>query len=64
MYPDHAPPHFHLLGPGWAAQIHLRTLEVMRGAPPRAFLDEVREWATANREFLDAEWERLNERDD
>jgi Domain of unknown function (DUF4160) len=64
MYPDHAPPHFHLLGPGWSAQINLQTLQVMRGSPPAQYLAECVEWAVANKPLLISEWESLNERDD
>jgi hypothetical protein len=64
MYPDHAPPHFHLRGPGWSVVVRLSDLTVMRGKAPPGELARMRTWARANRELLDAEWERLNERDD
>jgi hypothetical protein len=63
MYPDHAPPHFHLGGPSWSAQIDLRTLEVMRGDPPAKHLREARKLAADNLEWLWQKWEELNERD-
>jgi hypothetical protein len=63
MYPDHAPPHFHLRGPGWSALINLHTLEVMRGDAPTREIRRAVEWARANAAFLTQEWERLNERD-
>ena len=28
---DHAPPHFHLKGPGWIASIDIVTLEILKG---------------------------------
>jgi hypothetical protein len=66
MYPDHAPPHFHLRGPGWSAVINLNTLAVMRGGAkvPAKELKRAVEWARANGRFLRLQWERLNERDD
>jgi uncharacterized protein DUF4160 len=65
MYPDHAPPHFHLRGPGWSAMFDLRTFAVIRadrGIPKRE-IKRAQEWASVNAEFLEQEWERLNERD-
>jgi hypothetical protein len=65
MYPDHAPPHFHLRGPGWSAMIALDTLTVTRadkGVPQKEIKRAV-EWAKANRRVLRLHWERLNERD-
>jgi hypothetical protein len=66
MYPDHAPPHFHLRGPGWSAMINLRTLTVIRGEEeaPKKEIKRAVAWAIANRRFLQQAWERLNERDD
>lgn len=63
MFPDHAPPHFHLIGPGWAAVIEIGGLALVRGDAPRAELAEAREWATRNAEHLRRCWEELNERD-
>jgi hypothetical protein len=62
MYPDHAPPHFHLLGPGWSAVIEIDTLIVTRGRAPSRELGEALEWARANRQFLAETWAELNER--
>jgi hypothetical protein len=64
MYPDHAPPHFHLRGPGWSAVIKLGSLSVMRGNAPKKELARAIRWAKDNKAFLESEWERLNERDD
>ena len=63
MYPDHAPPHFHLLGPGWSAVIQLDTLTVVRGRAPARELGEALDWARANQGYLAAKWAELNERD-
>jgi hypothetical protein len=64
MYPDHAPPHFHLRGPGWSAVIDLDSLAVVRGQAPKKEIRRAVEWAKANGRLLRLEWERLNERDD
>lgn len=63
MYPDHVPPHFHLLGPGWSAMIRIDTLAVIRGRAPATELREALAWARANKQFLAAKWAELNERD-
>jgi hypothetical protein len=63
MYPDHAPPHFHLRGPGWSAVISLSSLTILRGYAPPKELRRAVDWARANKELLKQEWERLNERD-
>lgn len=64
MYPDHAPPHFHLRGPDWSVMIKLSSLSVMRGKAPKKELARAIRWAKDNRAFLESEWKRLNERDD
>jgi hypothetical protein len=62
MYPDLVPPHFHLLGPGWSAAIHISTLTITRGWAPPKELREALDWARANQHVLVAKWEELNER--
>ena len=62
---DHAPPHFHLIGPGWKITIDITTLEVLKGKAPKADVGEAIRWATVpdNLVTLVSEWRRLNERD-
>lgn len=62
---DHAPPHFHLMGPGWMALIEIASLELQRGKAPRADLAEAIRWASVpqNLALLVREWRRLNERE-
>jgi len=62
---DHAPPHFHLLGPDVSCQITIQTLEVLRGSIDSRILAEVKSWANhpANRTLLRKIWRDLNERD-
>jgi hypothetical protein len=62
MYPDHMPPHFHLLGPGWSAVVRISTLTIARGWAPPAELREALDWARANPRVLAAKWAELNER--
>jgi hypothetical protein len=62
MYPDHAPPHFHLLGPGWSAAIEIASLVVTRGSAPARELREALDWARANQLLLAEKWAELNER--
>lgn len=62
---DHAPPHFHLMGPGWTAMIEIASLELLRGKAPRRDLAEAVAWALVpeNLALLASEWRRLNERE-
>ena len=60
---DHAPPHFHVIGPDFHAVVGILDLQVQRGTISRKAYAEVIEWAAANTAPLMAEWRRLNERD-
>jgi hypothetical protein len=60
---DHAPPHFHVLGPRTDVQIRIDTLQIMRGRISRSDLIEAIEWATAHPDMLVNKWRELNERD-
>jgi hypothetical protein len=60
---DHWPPHFHLWHHEWEALVDLRTMTVFRGSAPARPLQEAIRWVTANREFLEAKWKELNERE-
>ena len=67
MYPDHAPPHFHVRGPGWSVVVNIKGFKVARGRPPKKAKKELARairWAKDNKALLVAEWERLSERDD
>ena len=63
MYPDHAPPHFHIRGPGWSVVVELSSLTVTRGQGPKKDVARAIRWARDNTQLLVREWERLNERD-
>lgn len=57
---DHFPPHFHIEGRGFRAVVEIETMSLRAGTIGAG--SEAMEWATANRETLRAEWERLNRR--
>ena len=59
---DHAPPHFHLVGPDSNVQVRIDTLQIIRGRCRRRDLAEAVEWATLNREYLLDRWNEINER--
>ena len=57
VYPnDHAPPHFHLIGPDTNAVIDLRSLEVVRGRYRRGDLRRALAWAAEHADDLDRAW--------
>lgn len=60
---DHPPPHVHVFGPGFSAQIDFESLEVMRGNLPRDVLEDSLMWIAGNRPYLRTKWRELNERD-
>jgi hypothetical protein len=41
---DHAPPHFHVRGPGWNVVISMGSLVVLKGKGPRADIAEAIAW--------------------
>lgn len=60
---DHAPPHFHLVGPESHAQIEIGSLRLLRGRASRRDLEEARAWARVHGALLERSWRELNERD-
>ena len=51
---DHAPPHFHAEYGEWAAQIDIRSGNIMEGSLPRRALRLAQDWAELHRrELLD-----------
>lgn len=60
---DHAPQHFHLIGPDSNAMVKLGTMEVLRGIASRRDLAEAMAWAARNVGVLEAYWSRLNDLD-
>lgn len=57
MYPrDHAPPHFHLIGPDTAVLVDLRDLRVIEGAYRRKDLKLAIAWAEDHADALWQAW--------
>lgn len=59
---DHNPPHFHVVTPDHAATVLIADFSLLAGQIDRRSLDVALEWARTNREILEDEWARLNER--
>lgn len=61
---DHAPPHFHVVGPDWSVSIAMSTYKQLgiRGNPPAVALAAAIAWAKANAIFLRGKWDENNER--
>ena len=57
---DHYLPHFHIEGRGFRGVVEIETMILRAGTIAGG--REAMEWATANRDALRAEWERLNRR--
>jgi hypothetical protein len=60
---DHAPPHFHVVGPDIDVQVAIETLQAIRGRFKGTALAEAMAWAAENRTLLLAKWSEFNERD-
>lgn len=54
-FEDHNPPHFHVVGPDFAAKIALSDLSVLSGSLPRKARKAL-EWAEENRDLLEEFW--------
>ena len=59
---DHNPPHFHVVTPDYEALVLISDLSILRGSIDRRSLDAALAWASENKEVLENEWQRLNER--
>ena len=59
---DHNPPHFHIVTPEHEVLVLISDLSVLAGTIDRRSLDTALAWAAENREVLENEWRRLNER--
>ena len=64
---DHAPPHFHILGPELHLRVALGSMEFMEPKRARKTLSKAvlaaLDWAHSNRALLLERWSELNERD-
>jgi hypothetical protein len=56
-YRDHAPPHFHAIYGEFEAEIEIGSATIMEGKLPRRARGLVKEWAEANREQLQRNWD-------
>lgn len=62
LYPrDHAPPHFHVIGPDTAALVDIRDLQVIAGAFRRRDLKLALAWATEHADDLWQAWRELHD---
>ena len=62
LYPrDHAPPHFHLIGPDTAVLVDLRDLQVITGSYRRKDLRLALTWAA---EHMDELWQAWGDQHD
>lgn len=59
---DHNPPHFHVVTPNHEALILLSNFKLLAGRIDRKSLEAALDWASSNKELLQNEWTRLNER--
>lgn len=60
---DHNPPHFHVLGPGYAFMVRLDNLQILRGSATADAFARAVAWASQNRGLLAEKWADLNDRD-
>jgi hypothetical protein len=60
---DHAPPHFHVVGPNSNVQVEIEMLRVMRGEYRAGDLAQAIAWAADNQALLRVRWREFNERD-
>lgn len=59
---DHAPPHFHIVGPDFQVLVRITDLTVIAGEARQAQIAEALQWSEANRGMLALKWTELNER--
>ena len=59
---DHAPPHFHIVGPDFEVLVRISDMAVIAGAARAPQIAESMLWADANRAALALKWAELNER--
>ena len=58
---EHAPPHFHVSGPGVNFTIRLDTLQILAGECDRKAFAAAVAWAEDKAEMLSAKWSELND---
>lgn len=60
VYADHAPVHFHVRTPDGDSAVDLASMAEIAGCANRKQLARAIAWALANRELIQAEWDKLN----
>ena len=61
LYPrDHLPPHFHISTPYGEAMMLIADQSLYHGRLRKRDLQIARDWARANKEFLENEWAKFN----
>ena len=60
---DHAPPHFHVIGPDVDFTVRLSDLRILAGTARLKEFNAAVAWARQNGEFLATRWAEYNERD-
>jgi len=60
---DHNPPHVHVIGPDFAAQVAIVDGEIFNGVLPAGKRRVVLRWIASNRDMLLETWDRLRVRD-
>ena len=60
VYPDHAPPHFHVRTPVGDSTVDLATMAETAGAADRKLLARAIAWAIENKSLIEAAWTKLN----
>jgi hypothetical protein len=56
-YNEHNPPHFHVKYGEFAAEVDIRTLQLLKGELPKRAKSMVLEWADEHRDELMINWE-------
>lgn len=56
FFRDHAPPHFHVVGPDFRARVRIADAMILDGSMPAPVSRRVRRWAAANRALLESKW--------
>lgn len=59
-FADHNPPHFHASYGGQQAELHINTLEILRGSLPDRAHKLVLKWAALHRAELEENWKKTS----
>lgn len=59
FFNEHNPPHFHVQYNEFSCEVHIETLEIIKGNLPRKVYQLVLEWAVEHRNELKEDWELM-----